>query len=130
VSADDHSKGLVRMCTDIAQNLIRTLASEGIVFTEGLFKTLLVQYIRMAQDTITRYHADAAINGLAFDRHDEETMVSVFSGALRTAYQGFLDDPLGAPLIPNWNRIAAAFPDVLEQLRVAVDEDCVECVAG
>jgi glucosyl-3-phosphoglycerate synthase len=126
VSSDDRSQGLSRMCADIAQNLIRTLAAEGVVFTEGLFQTLLVQYIRMAQDTITRYHADAAINGLSFDRHDEETMVAVFSEALRTAYQGFLEDPLGAPLIPNWNRIAAAIPDFLEQLRVAVDEDCIE----
>ena len=126
VSADDRSQGLARMCTDIAQNLIRTLAAEGIVFTEGLFQTLLVQYIRTAQDTITRYHADAAINDLLFDRHDEETMVAVFSEALRTAYQRFLEDPLGAPLIPNWNRIAAAIPEFLEQLRVAVDEDCIE----
>jgi glucosyl-3-phosphoglycerate synthase len=129
VSANDQSKGLVRMCTDIAQNLIRTLAAEGIVFTEGVFQTLLVQYIRMAQDTITRYHADAAINGLSFDRHDEETMVSVFSGALRLASERFLADPLGAPLIPNWNRIVSAFPDFLDELRLAVDEDCLEHAA-
>ncbi|MCK7532809.1 MAG: hypothetical protein MZV63_18120 [Marinilabiliales bacterium] len=108
VSAEDKTKGLTRMCTDIAQNVIRTLAAEGVVFTEGVFQTLLVQDIRMAQDTITRYHADAAFNGLSFDRHDEESMVAVFSEALRTAYQRFLEDPLGAPLIPNWNRIAAA----------------------
>jgi glucosyl-3-phosphoglycerate synthase len=117
------------MCTDIAQNVIRTLAAEGIVFTEGVFKTLLVQYIRMAQDTISRYHADAAFNGLNFDRHDEESMVAVFSEALRTAYQRFLEDPLGAPLIPNWNRIAAAIPDFLDQLRTAVDEDCLDHAA-
>ena len=126
VSAGDASKGLMRMCTDIAQNLIRTLAGEGVVFTLGIFQTLLVQYIRMAEDTIRRYYADAAINGLRFDRHDEESMVGVFSEALRTAYQRFLDDPLGAPLIPNWNRIVAAIPDFLEQLRLAVDEDCID----
>ena len=130
VSADDRTKGLMRMCTDIAQSVIRTLAAEGIVFTQGAFQTLLVQYIRMAQDTISRYHADAAFNGLAFDRHDEESMVAVFSEALRVAYQRFLEDPLGAPLIPNWNRIAAAIPDFLDQLRTAVDEDCLEYTAS
>jgi len=130
VSADDKTKGLSRMCVDIAQSLVRTLAAEGIVFTEGVFQTLLVQYIRMAQDTITRYHADAAFNGLVFDRHDEESTVAVFSEALRTAYQRFLEDPLGAPLIPNWNRIAAATPDFLDQLRAAVDEDCLEHAAS
>jgi glucosyl-3-phosphoglycerate synthase len=114
------------MRTDVAQNLIRRLAAEGIVFTEDVFQTLLVQYIRMAQDTITRHHADAAINGLDFDRHDEESMVSVFSGALRMASQRLLADPLGAPPIPNRNRIVAAFPEFLDQLRLAVDEDCLE----
>jgi glucosyl-3-phosphoglycerate synthase len=130
VSAEDPSKGLVRMATDIAQHLIRTLAAEGIVFTEGSFRTLLVQYIRSAQDSITRYHADAAINGLAFDRHDEESMVTVFSTALRTAYERFLADPLGAPLIPHWNRVVSAMPDCLDQLRAAVDEDCIDSAAA
>ena len=52
--------------------------------------------------------------------------MAVFSEALRAAYQRFLEDPLGAPLIPNWNRIAAAIPEFLDQLRTAVDEDCLE----
>lgn len=126
LSADDRSSGLMRMCIDIAQNLIRTLAAEGIVFTEGLFQTLLVQYIRTAEDTTSRYHADAAINGLLFDRHDEEGLVAAFAEALREACRRYTDDPLGAPLIPNWNRIAAAAPDCLDQLRNAVDEDSIE----
>lgn len=126
LSRENHSAGLMRMCSDIAQALFRTLASEGIVFTEGLFQTLLVQYIRTAEDTISRYHADAAINGLMFDRHSEEGIVAAFSDALRDAINRYRDDPLGAPLIPNWNRIAAAFPDFLAQLRQAVDEDDIE----
>jgi glucosyl-3-phosphoglycerate synthase len=126
LSADNPSAGLMRMCIDIAQNLIRTLASEGIVFTEGLFQTLLVQYIRTAEDTISRYHADAAINGLLFDRHDEEGIVTAFAEALREAIKRYREDPLGAPLIPNWNRIVAAVPDFFEQLRHAVDEDDIE----
>jgi glucosyl-3-phosphoglycerate synthase len=126
LSKDDHSAGLMRMCSDIAQALFRTLASEGIVFTEGLFQTLLVQYIRTAEDTISRYHADAAINGLFFDRHAEEGIVAAFAEALRDAIRRYREDPLGAPLIPNWNRIIAAVPDFLEQLLHAVDEDDIE----
>jgi glucosyl-3-phosphoglycerate synthase len=122
----DTSSGLMRMCIDIAQHLIRTLAAEGIVFNEGVFRTLLVQYIRTAEDTISRYHADAAINGLLFDRHAEEGTVDVFTEALREAGRRYLDDPLGSPLIPNWNRIVAAVPDALENLRRAVDEDDLE----
>jgi glucosyl-3-phosphoglycerate synthase len=126
LSSDNPSTGLMRMCIDIAQALFRTLASEGIVFSEGIFQTLLVQYIRTAEDTISRYHADAAINGLVFDLHAEEGVVSAFAEALREAIRRYREDPLGAPLIPNWNRIVAAVPDVLEQLRQAVDDDDIE----
>jgi glucosyl-3-phosphoglycerate synthase len=123
VVLDDPERGLVRMCVDIAQILLRTLAAEGVVFTDGMFKTLLVQYIRTAEDMVTRYHADAAINGLYFDRHEEETIVGAFTGGLRLACERYLTDPLGAPLIPNWNRIASALPDFLDRLRDAVDAD-------
>jgi glucosyl-3-phosphoglycerate synthase len=111
------------MCIDIAQILLRTLAAEGVVFTDGMLKTLLVQYIRTAEDMVTRYHADAAINGLTFDRHEEETIVSAFSGGLRLACHRFLDDPLGVPLIPSWNRISSAIPDFLNLLCDAVEND-------
>ena len=123
VVAGDPGRGLVRMCVDIAQILLRTLAAEGVVFTDGMFKTLLVQYIRTAEDMVNKYDADAAINGLHFDRHEEEAMVSAFSGGLRTACQRYQDDPLGVPLIPNWNRITSAIPDFLDRLRDAVDAD-------
>ena len=56
--------GLMRMSVDICKSLFRTLASEGVVFSDGFFKSLQVTYLRMAEDTIMRYEADAAINGL------------------------------------------------------------------
>jgi glucosyl-3-phosphoglycerate synthase len=62
LSAADPSKGLARMATDIAKSLFVTLASEGIVFTEDHFRHLEVRYVRMAQDTIARYYADAMLN--------------------------------------------------------------------
>ena len=34
-----------------------------------------------------------------------------------------LQDPLGAPLIPNWNRVTSAIPGITEMLKKAVDED-------
>jgi len=34
-----------------------------------------------------------------------------------------LTDPLGAPPIPNWNRVVAAIPDFLDRLKAAVDLD-------
>jgi glucosyl-3-phosphoglycerate synthase len=34
-----------------------------------------------------------------------------------------MENPLGAPLIPNWNRVTSAIPGILEMLKKAVDED-------
>jgi len=46
-----------------------------------------------------------------------------FSRALRAAGLSFVRDPMGAPLIPNWNRVTSALPDLLGDLQEAVDED-------
>lgn len=123
LSADDASKGLMRMTVDICKSIFRTLASEGVVFSDGLFKTLLVAYLRQAEDTIMKYEADAAINGLPFDRHEEAMAVESFTRAISLACQAFTDDPLATPLIPNWNRVNTAIPDIFEMLQLAVDAD-------
>jgi len=123
LSADDPQKGLMRMTVDIAKTLYRTLAAEGVVLSKGILRTLQAQYIRSAEDTITRFYADARINGLNFDRHAEEDAVHAFVRGLRLAADSFLTDPLGAPLIPNWNRVVAAIPDIFGRLNEAVELD-------
>jgi glucosyl-3-phosphoglycerate synthase len=94
-----------------------------VVLSEELFRTLLAEYIRTAEDSIVRYHADAMINGLEFDRHTEETAVHVFVRGLGLAAESFLADSLGTPLIPNWNRVVAAVPDIFARLEEAVEQD-------
>jgi glucosyl-3-phosphoglycerate synthase len=89
----------------------------------SLFNTLVVTYLRTAQDTIKRYHDDAAINGLHFDRHNETMMVEAFTNAIRIAGKEFMEDPLYSPLIPNWNRVTSAIPDFLEQLQEVVEDE-------
>jgi glucosyl-3-phosphoglycerate synthase len=123
LSADNPDKGLMRMTVDICKTLFRTLAAEGVVLSEGIFRTLQAQYVRTAEDIITRFHADAMVNGLAFDRHAEEDAVHAFARGLRLAAESFLVDPLGQPLIPNWNRIVAAIPNVFQRLGEAVEND-------
>ncbi|MBE0474392.1 hypothetical protein [Rhodoferax sp.] len=123
LSAEDASKGLMRMTVDICKSIFRTLASEGVVFSDGLFKSLLVAYLRRAEDTIMKFEADAAINGLQFDRHEEAMAVESFTRAIALACQAFMDDPMATPLIPNWNRVSTAIPDIFEMLRLAVDAD-------
>lgn len=123
LSAEDAEKGLMKMAVDICKSIFRTLASDGVVFSEGLFRSLIATYLRQAEDTLMKYEADAMINGLAFDRHDEAKAVEAFTRAIEMASQAFVKNPLGAPLIPNWNRVSAAIPDIFEMLKTAVEAD-------
>ncbi len=123
LSPNDASKGLLKMCIDISKSLFRTLASEGVIFSDGFFKTLIATYVRTAQDMLKRYEDDAAVNGLEFDRHEESLAVETFTGGIKTATETIMNDPLGVPLIPSWDRVTSALPDVLSMLKEAVEED-------
>ncbi len=119
----DPTKGLHKMAVDICKSIFRTLASEGIVFTDGLFKTLVATYVRTAQDLLKSYGDDAVINALVFDRHEEGLAVETFTNGIKQAAEAIVDDPLGAPLISAWDRVTSAIPHILDTIRTAVDED-------
>jgi glucosyl-3-phosphoglycerate synthase len=119
----DADKGLNRMAIDIASSFFRRMAAEGIKLDEGLFNTLLITYMRHAEDSLRFYSADATINGLYYPRHEEETAVATFVRSIRVAAKAFLEDPLGALLIPNWNRVISALPNFLDELNDAVQKD-------
>ncbi|GBD99761.1 glucosyl-3-phosphoglycerate synthase [bacterium BMS3Abin07] len=123
LSPDDASKGLMKMGIDICKSIFRTLASEGVVFTSGFFQTLVATYVRTAQDHLKRYEDDAAINSLVFDRHMESLAVESFKEGIKIASEIITEDPLGVPLIPGWDRVASAIPDIFGHLKEAVEED-------
>jgi len=126
LSVDDSTQGLHRMVVDIASSAIRNLASYGVEFDSGFLNTLAAAYTRMAQDAVAIYSDDALLNGLDFDRHEEELAVETFTKALRMAGLGFVRDPMGLPQIPNWNRVTAALPGFLDELREAVEADSAD----
>ncbi|GMR05041.1 MAG: cell wall biogenesis glycosyltransferase [Thermodesulfobacteriota bacterium] len=123
LSPDDASKGLTRMCVDISKTIFRVLAAEGAVFTESLFNSLDVAYLRFAEDLMARYEADAKLNGLIYDRHAEAQAVEAFTGSIKAAANVFMENPMGTPLIPSWNRFDSAIPGILGDLKNAVDSD-------
>ncbi|MDA8240893.1 MAG: glycosyl transferase [Nitrospiraceae bacterium] len=123
LSPEDATKGLHKMCVDICKSIFRTLASEGVVFSQGLLKTLVATYVRTAQDLLKRFEDDAAINGLVFDRHEESLAVDTFTNGVKKAAEIIMEDPLGVPLIASWDRVTSAIPDILSQIRKAVEED-------
>ena len=113
----------MKMCVDISKSIFRVLAAEGVVFSENFFKSLEVGYLRLAEDTMVKYEADAAINGLVYDRHGEAKAVEAFIRAIHRGAAAVLENPMGTPLIPSWRRVSAGIPGVLDFLRDAVDED-------
>jgi len=122
LSADDASRGLNRMARDVCTHLLRTLAAAGVVLSEGLFKSLVAAYQREAEDAVADSYGVAMINGLAYDRHQEEIEVQTFAGALRASIDEFQADPSGPPLVPNWSRVWAGVRDAGALLMQAVEE--------
>lgn len=123
LSSNDPAQGLNKMAGDIVKCLFRTLAGHGVKLDRGIFDTLLTTYVRKAEDTMRFYAADAEINGLNYDRHEEELAAATFVGSIRSASHEYLVDPLGDPMISNWNRVESALPDFLPALLRAVNSD-------
>lgn len=46
LSADNAEQGLQKMCVDITKSLVRNLASEGVVLSEAVLKTLRATYLQ------------------------------------------------------------------------------------
>jgi glucosyl-3-phosphoglycerate synthase len=130
LSADDPARGLHRMAKDVVKHLLRTLAAAGVNLSDGLFRSLLAAYQREAEDAVSDSHAVAVVNGLVFDRHEEEQNVQTFTDALRASIDEFLIDPLGAPLVPNWARVWAGMPDAAERLLAAVEHGAAVPAGG
>ena len=123
LSLEDPNKGLLKMGTDIAKCIFRTMGSMGYTLTNEFFVSLKASYIRIAQDLITRYDCDSMINGLEYDRHKEDSAVEAFVHCIVSAGHQFLETPMEVPYIPNWNRVVKAVPNIFDQLINAVEQD-------
>ena len=123
LTLDDPNKGLLKMGTDIAKCIFRTMASMGYTLTNEFFISLRSSYLRVAQDFIARYEYDSLINGLNYDRHAEGSAAEAFVRCIMSAGQQFLETPVETPYIPNWNRVASAVPGIFELLMSTVEQD-------
>lgn len=123
VSADNDEGGLSKMSIDISRAFFRKLATNGIVFNKGVFRSLKATYYRIALDLIDSYRCDAMMNGLNIDVHAEENMVELFAENIMKAGDHFLNTPMDQPFVPHWNRVVSAIPDIYDQLLDAVKKD-------
>ncbi|MFV8818314.1 glycosyl transferase [Haliea sp. E17] len=123
LSAGNDQGGLSKMSIDISKALFRKLATRGVTFNTEMFRSLKATYYRIALDFVETYHNDAVMNGLSLDIHAEEQAVELFAENIMKAGEAFLDRPMERPFIPSWSRVISAIPDVLQQLREAVEAD-------
>ena len=126
MSLDDKTRGLMKMAGDILANIVRTLASRGMVFGRGHFTSIQSAYLRLAQDAIRQYHADSLMNGLDYDRHSEEQAIEGFAELITTTGEAVHDDPAGEAALPTWTRVVTALPDFPRRLREIADADLAE----
>lgn len=126
LSTGDSRRGLSKMSIDICKAIFRKLAIQGETFSLEKFRTIKATYYRTALDFIEVYQAEAIINGLGYDRHAEEQAVELFAANLVKAGAHFLENPMETPFIPAWNRVISAMPEVLDDLREAVEADIKE----
>ncbi|MBA6293984.1 glycosyl transferase [Colwellia sp. MB3u-70] len=126
LSLDNTGGGLSKMSIDISKAFIRKLATQGETFSAEKFRTLKATYYRIALDYVETYRNDAMMNGLELDIHNEEKAVEMFAQNILTAGNTFLENPMETPFIPSWNRVVSAIPDILSQLKTAVELDNAE----
>jgi sucrose phosphorylase len=128
LSLEDRTRGLSKMSCDITKSLYRKMATQGQVFSHEHVRTIKAAYYRIALDLVDSYHSDAMINGLKYDRHTEGSAVEVFAENILNAGEDFLDPSksMDVPFMPSWKRVISAVPDILHQLREAVEADRIE----
>jgi len=112
----NHDQGLVKMSSEIFKTLLRVLIEQDFIQVSRPFLlSLRVLYQRNAQDAIRKYHADAHINNIDYDRHLEESMVEKFSKQIIVSGNKYMLKPVGTR-IPDWLRTMSARKKIREEL--------------
>jgi len=122
-SFDNPEKGLSKMSFDISRSIFGKLASDGSIFSEGMFRSIKATYHRIALDMVEQYNNDAVMNGLTFDRHKEERLVDQLARNVYQAGVSYLNNPNQTPVMPSWKRVISAIPNINEVFYNIVEED-------
>jgi glucosyl-3-phosphoglycerate synthase len=123
LSRDDANKGLSRMSIDIAKAIYNKLAQDGNVFTIDMFQSIRSTYYRIALEFVERFENDARLNGLKYNRHQEEIIVDIFTQNIYNAGISVLNKLEQNMPMPSWKRIKSALPDYLDEYYQAVEKD-------
>jgi glucosyl-3-phosphoglycerate synthase len=122
LSPGDATKGLHRMVVDIGKFYFNHMRSNGVPLDDSFVDMIQHTYYKKALTFIKSYSDDAEVNGLVFDRHEEELTARYFRDFLWAAWE---QSRQGAEesVIPSWNRVLYSLPDIYDQLLAAVEDD-------
>ena len=119
----DSGQGLVKMSGEIFKTLLRVLIEQDYIQVSRPFLlSVRVLYQRNAQDAIRKYHADAHINNIDYERHLEESMVEKFSQQIMVSGNKYMLKPVGTR-IPDWLRTMSARKKIREELLEIVQKE-------
>lgn len=119
----DSAQGLVKMSGEIFKTLLRVLIEQDFIQVSRPFLlSVRVLYQRNAQDAIRKYHADAHINNIDYERHLEELMVEKFSQQIMVSGNKYMLKPVGTR-IPDWLRTMSARKKIREELLEIVRKE-------
>jgi glucosyl-3-phosphoglycerate synthase len=122
LSQDDKDKGLHRMVVDIAKFYLNYVRAHGFPLDDSIVDMILHSYYQNALMFIKSYSDDAEVNGLIYDRYQEEVTARYFRGFLWTAWEQ-IKGPYESTQIHSWNRVLYSIPDIYAQLLEAVEKD-------
>jgi glucosyl-3-phosphoglycerate synthase len=122
LSADDASRGLHRMVVDIAKFFLNYMRSHRFYLNDEIIDMILHSYYQNALQFVKMYSEDAEVNGLYYNRYEEEIAVQHFRGFLWQAWEQS-KGPTESTLIPSWNRVLYSLPEIFTDLIKAVEED-------
>jgi len=112
-------EGLQRMCKEILSSVLRGLMEhQAETLTNSQISTLEVLYKRVGQDRVKQYGLDSFVNGIPYDRHEEELSVQKFSKILKPSTASFLDNPVTQQL-PSWSRVLSCESNLQDDLAEA-----------
>jgi glucosyl-3-phosphoglycerate synthase len=110
------------MVVDIAKFYLHYMRSHGVPLDDAFVDMLLHTYYENALRFIKAYSDDAEVNGLGYDRYEEELTARYFRGFLWTAWEQSRG-PHEATLIPSWNRVFYSVPEIADRVLKAVGDD-------
>ncbi len=108
LSGEQRDGGLYGMAREITEALLHSLAERGVGLGSETLPALPSVYLLEGSLQVERFHALAAINGLAHDRAREAAEVELLVGAVRDGLEAYQSSRQGQALLPPWSRWADA----------------------